>query len=205
MVPVTSGSNATASQINAIINWILGAVSDSTATAVPVGCVLEYTGIVAPAGWLICQGQAVSRTTYASLFSVISTSYGSGDGSTTFNLPDLRGRVVVGAGAGAGLTNRPLASGGGEENHTLSWYEMATHYHGISDPSHAHGLGNALIHLHASSVGLGSPAAGQNAQGDSSLSSAAAGTGISGTQNAGANFAHNNMQPYTALNRIIKF
>ena len=65
----------------------------------PTGMVVPYAGAVAPDGWLLCQGQAVSRTTYAQLFSVIGTTYGSGDGSTTFNLPDMRGRVAVGSDA----------------------------------------------------------------------------------------------------------
>ncbi|EHL69933.1 hypothetical protein HMPREF1032_02932, partial [Subdoligranulum sp. 4_3_54A2FAA] len=62
----------------------------------PVGCVIPFAGAAAPTGWLLCQGQAISRTTYAQLFSVIGTTYGSGDGKTTFNLPDMRGRVAVG-------------------------------------------------------------------------------------------------------------
>ena len=68
----------------------------------PTGMVVPYAGAVAPDGWLLCQGQAVSRTTYAQLFSVIGTTYGSGDGSTTFNLPDMRGRVAVGSDANLG-------------------------------------------------------------------------------------------------------
>ena len=63
----------------------------------PAGTVVSYSGSSAPSGWLLCYGQAVSRTTYAGLFSAISTTYGTGDGSTTFNLPDLRGRVVAGS------------------------------------------------------------------------------------------------------------
>lgn len=63
---------------------------------IPVGSLTAYAGSTAPTGWLLCYGQAVSRTTYAALYSAIGTTYGSGDGSTTFNLPDLRGRVVAG-------------------------------------------------------------------------------------------------------------
>ena len=67
----------------------------------PVGSILAFGGSSAPSGWLLCQGQAVSRTTYAELFKAISTSFGSGDGSTTFNLPDLRETVPVGSGTRA--------------------------------------------------------------------------------------------------------
>jgi len=66
-----------------------------------VGCILTYAGSTAPTGWLLCQGQAISRTTYADLYALCGTTYGVGDGSTTFNLPDLRGRVVVGIGSSA--------------------------------------------------------------------------------------------------------
>lgn len=81
-------------------------------SSVPAGAMLSYGGATAPAGWLLCYGQAVSRTTYAALFAAISTTYGVGDGSTTFNLPDLRGRAVFGkddmGGSGA---NRLLNTG----------------------------------------------------------------------------------------------
>lgn len=64
----------------------------------PIGTILPYGGTEAPSGWMLCQGQAVSRTNYADLFAVIGTSFGTGDGSTTFNLPDLRGEFLRGAG-----------------------------------------------------------------------------------------------------------
>ena len=64
----------------------------------PIGAILAFGGSSAPAGWLLCQGQAVSRTTYAALFAAIGTAYGAGDGSTTFNLPDPREAALVGAG-----------------------------------------------------------------------------------------------------------
>ena len=64
----------------------------------PIGTILPYGGTEAPKGWMLCQGQAVSRTGYADLFAVIGTSFGTGDGSTTFNLPDLRGEFLRGAG-----------------------------------------------------------------------------------------------------------
>lgn len=72
----------------------------TTSFGVPTGSLVPYGGSAAPSGWLLCDGTAVSRTTYASLFTVISTTYGSGDGSTTFNLPDLRSRIPLGSGTG---------------------------------------------------------------------------------------------------------
>lgn len=76
------------------------------------GTVLPFAGSTAPDGWLLCYGQAVSRTTYAVLFAVIGTTYGIGDGSTTFNVPDLRGRVAAGkddmGGSAAGVITKTL-------------------------------------------------------------------------------------------------
>lgn len=89
-------------------------------------------------GWLLCNGQAVSRTTYANLFSVINTSFGVGDNSTTFNLPDPRGRALGYIGQGNGLTNRSLGDKVGQETHTLTASESGV-------PAHSHTItGNAL-------------------------------------------------------------
>lgn len=111
--------------------------------ASPTASVIAFAGSSAPSGWLLCYGQAVSRTTYADLFTAIGTTYGSGDGSTTFNLPDLRGRAVFGKddmGASAanritsgvsGITGTTLGASGGDQN-------MAQHNHGVTDPGHYH-------------------------------------------------------------------
>jgi len=86
----------------------------------PPGVVLPYAGASAPTGWLLCYGQAVSRTTYADLFTAISTTYGAGDGSTTFNVPDLRGRVPAGKdNMGGTAANRLTAGGSGVTGTTL--------------------------------------------------------------------------------------
>jgi hypothetical protein len=67
-------------------------------TDTPIGSIVPYGGTTAPSGWLLCQGQAISRTTYSDLFSAIGTTFGAGNGSTTFNLPDLREATTKGAG-----------------------------------------------------------------------------------------------------------
>lgn len=67
----------------------------------PLGTINAFGGTTAPEGWLLCQGQAISRTEYADLFAVIGTNFGAGDGSTTFNLPDMREAAPVGAGTNA--------------------------------------------------------------------------------------------------------
>lgn len=81
--------------------------------------------------WLLCQGAAVSRTTYADLFAQFGTAFGAGNGSTTFNLPDARGRALIGAGQGAGLSNYPMGSRSGSETSSYS----------IPLPEHRHGSG----------------------------------------------------------------
>lgn len=87
---------------------VLTAEATNGELAFPTGCMFPYGGSTAPAAtvggvaaWLLCDGTAVSRTTYAALFAVLGTTYGAGNGSTTFNVPDLRGRVPIGAGTGA--------------------------------------------------------------------------------------------------------
>jgi microcystin-dependent protein len=112
-----------------------GAITSSAAVSgshgtVPVGAVTPYAGTSAPTAWLFCYGQAISRTTYATLFTALSTTYGTGDGSTTFNVPDLRGRVAAGqddmggtsanrlTGATNSLDGDTLGATGGVETHT---------------------------------------------------------------------------------------
>jgi microcystin-dependent protein len=93
----------------------------------PVGSILMYGGSSAPDGWLLCDGNDVSRNTYSELFAAIGETFGIGDGSTTFNLPDLRGRSPIGGGQGSGLTNRSLGESGGEEEHQLIDSEIPEH------------------------------------------------------------------------------
>lgn len=91
----TSIGNVSSTEIS-YVDGVTSPIQTQINTNTPVGMISIHAGADAPAGWLLCQGQAVSRTTYSQLFGVVSTTYGSGDGSTTFNLPNLKGRVVVG-------------------------------------------------------------------------------------------------------------
>lgn len=113
--------------------WIALGVADQSSSsffpsnAVPIGAVNSFAMNSAPAGWLSCNGGAVSRTTYAGLFSAIGTTYGAGDGSTTFNIPDLRGEFVRGLDNGRGVDiGRSLGSAQADEfkshNHTVGQY-----------------------------------------------------------------------------------
>jgi microcystin-dependent protein len=130
------------------------------ASTVPTGTLMAFAGSAAPAGYLLCTGAAVSRTTYAALFAVIGTVYGAGDGSTTFNIPDGRSRSVVGAGQGAGLTNRSLGSGTGaawgEESHALSQAEMPSHAHADAGHNHGGAVFASSTHAHRTAIGFDS-------------------------------------------------
>jgi microcystin-dependent protein len=160
---------------------------------VPSGALMPYAGASAPTGFLLCHGQAVSRTTYSDLFSAISTTYGSGDGSSTFTLPDLRGRVVAGqddmGGASAnrltdqtgGLNGDTLGDTGGSETHTLTTAQMPAHTHTV--------------------------AAQQQVGGDSTNRGGSGQLGAAATitsSSTGGDGAHNNVQPTIILNYIIK-
>lgn len=185
----------------------------------PSGTIIDYGGAAAPSGFLSCNGAAISRTTYAALFSAIGTTWGSGDGSTTFNLPDLRRRATIGVGgtALAGPANT-LGAVGGEEMHSLSSSEMPVHNHtvNVSDPGHGHGVADPT-HSHAGNfmrtdLGGGNFGGGPTPFGISSTPAAstgisvnAAATGISATTvTAGGGGSHNNMQPSAVVNKIIK-
>jgi microcystin-dependent protein len=98
---------------------------------------MMYGAPTPPGGFLMCNGQAVSRTQYAALFSIISTNYGAGDGGSTFNLPDLRGKFALGTTFPA--STYPMGSIGGEAAHALTQAELAVHAHALSDPGHTHG------------------------------------------------------------------
>ena len=108
------------------------------ATASSVGDIKMGGWAAAPSGWLLCQGQLVSRATYSALFAVVGTTFGAGDGSTTFGLPDLRGRSPMGSGTGTGLTARTLGANVGTETHTLTGAQSGTSVHNHTQNSHNH-------------------------------------------------------------------
>lgn len=163
---------------------------DSNNKAVPVlptGSVIPFAGKTAPTGWLMCQGQAVSRTTYAQLFSVIGTTFGSGDGSTTFNLPDLRGRVAVGVDSDANLGLQT-----GEKAHVLTASELASHVHTQTAVS---------SHVAGSPGDIGAAVTDGNVYWSNTAASTNSGVQ---TYAAGDNLEHNNMQPSLYLNYLVK-
>ena len=164
--------------------------SDSTSihTApkdIPACILLPYAGNTIPDGWLLCAGQEISRETYANLFTVIGDAYGIGDGSTTFNLPDLRGRMPMGLdNMGGSSANRvtntvadSLGRGAGEEMHQLSFDELPARNsyisHGTGGQGDSGGSFSYVNHVNTDTIGDDQP--------------------------------HNNMPPYLSINFIIKY
>lgn len=195
-----------------------------------VGEIYMFAGSTPPEGFLLCDGSNISRTTYSDLFDVIGVSYGQGDGSTTFNIPELQGRVIVGA-----SINHVLAETGGEEFHTLISSEIPAHSHTV--PSHGHSstikattpaLNHSITQPAFSYMAPGSTAnrvktgssgfygtTSTNATRSANLAisnhAASACTKTGGVSDCaafdsastGSGNGHNNMQPYTALNYVI--
>ncbi len=152
-----------------------------------------------PAGWLTCDGAEISRTTHAPLFGAIGTNYGSGDGMTTFNLPDFRGRSPLGANQhmnGLPLSDvessEPVALGG-EVAHVLTWSEMPTHNH---DMSHVH-------HFDADISGISGSTAVQLIDSSTAFPYPTSQPSPALTQDAGGGMPHNNMHPYFAITYLI--
>jgi microcystin-dependent protein len=134
----------------------------------------------APAGWLIADGRAVSRTTYSQLFSVIGTTYGAGDGSTTFNLPDFRGRAPVGFNSGDGDFNS-MGQTGGAKTHTLTSNEMPSHTHSQNSHGHSGSTGGGAEHGHNTSV----TSAGSHSHSAATRATSTSGVSVTSGTNAG--------------------
>lgn len=191
---------------------------------------MPFAGTTAPQGWMLCDGSAVSRTTYAALFAVIGTTYGEGDGETTFNIPDLTGRVVIGS-----SQSHALGTTGGSETVTLTADQLPAHTHVV--PKHGHGNDIAVKTPVLSHEITSQPMYKYNKPNSSKAYSIARYNAINGTSTQtasrttdvsvadheveldvsgsispcdsfdsgsyGGNSSHNNMQPYTSINYLI--
>lgn len=179
-----------------------------TGGGAPIGSTLGWPLNTNPSdtNWLICDGKAISRATYSTLFALVGTTWGVGDGSTTFNLPDFRGRVQLG-GNNASLPNaknatystRNLAATGGEESHVLVTNELPTHTHTLTDPGHFHASNSGAFQT--STAGSDAGTTGSNYRTETNTTSATTGITIA---NTGSDAAHENMPPFLVMNFIMK-
>lgn len=194
---------------------VLSKVANIAVQPQPVGVVEAFAGSNAPNGWLICDGSQVLRSLYPELFSVIGTTYGSGDGFSTFTLPDLRGRTIAGRDGVNNMNNGPtnrltsthfgasgtaLGNSGGSESHTLTTAQLASHGHGVNDPGHSHSINQVVLGSDNSGNSIRA-ANGSNVPNNTGTNSNTTGISI---QNTGSGNAHNNTQPTMILNYIIK-
>lgn len=189
---------------------------------VPVGTVQDFAGSTAPSGWLLCYGQAISRTTYAALFAVIGTAFGTGDGSTTFNVPDMRGGVAVGKDnmggsaasrvttAGSSIDGATLGANGGAQNHTLITAQIPSHTHtgttGGESVDHTHQYWRLSSVTDA--LQLGGASRRMLDYNNPEFSTQTGGRSQNHVHNfttdaTGSGAAHNNVQPTMILNKII--
>lgn len=183
---------------------------------VPTGAVLPFAGATAPTGFLLADGTAVSRTTYAALYAITGDLYGAGNGSTTFNLPNLKGRFPVGRDA-AQAEFDTRGETGGEKTHTLTTAEMPSHTHTQdahthTQDAHNHFEAGRRTIVESSGYGLTSSpngfadrvvvTGGADLQTDTKVAVNQSTTATN--QNTGGGDAHNNLQPYLVMNYIIK-
>lgn len=173
--------------------------------SVPAGSMVDYAGGAVPAGWLLAYGQAISRADYAALFLAIGTNHGAGDGVNTFNLPDTRGRAIIGKDdmggvaanrvttAGSGLNGAALGAVGGGENVTLTTAQEPSHTHAQNAHSHSFGVGASTI-SNAGLITKTSTTAGSNSTDGQTATN----------QNTGGSGAHSNIPPAIVANKIIK-
>lgn len=128
--PFESNENFSAVELNKRLQELEDKLNELKAMdLMPVGSVMPFSGSSIPNGWVQCDGGVVSRFTYSSLFSVIGTTFGIGDGSTNFGVPSMNYRTPIGAGTGSGLTARTLGTGVGTINHVLTLAQTPSHIH----------------------------------------------------------------------------
>lgn len=225
---ILDGVTASAAEINILdgvtattaeINYVDGVTSNiqtqiDNIVTMPSGSVTAYAGSSAPSGWLLCYGQAVSRSTYSDLFSAIGTTYGVGDGATTFNLPDARGRAIAGqddmggtsadrlTGLSGGVDGDVLGGTGGSETHTLTEAELASHRHLL-----AYGVtqtDSVPYPTPTSSNQMAQGVGGSSHVSEYSLYPVNDEPNVLRSSATGSGSAHNNVQPTLILNYIIK-
>lgn len=159
-----------------------------------IGEIRLFAGTFAPMNWAFCQGQMLNVAQYSALFSILSTQFG-GNGSTTFGLPDLQGRVPVGSGNGSGLTPRANGQKGGAETVALSTANLPAHQHSVV----ASNQGATVTTPSATAAPAGPP---RTTPGQTIYSNTLDGA-LPPTGSVGSNQGHENMPPWCGMNYII--
>lgn len=193
-----------------VVNGDLGTDNIQTGLLPPTGSLMPYAGSSAPTGWLLCDGSAVSQTTYSALYAVISTTYNtSGEGAGNFRLPNLKGKTIVGRDSADSDFN-DLGETRGTKTHALTTSEIPAHNHSVTDPGHSHGASiNAQYKLYNSGLSPYQALDQVTSYNDFSTPSSPGITVSSNTTgitigNTGGGGSHNNIQPSIVLNYIIK-
>ncbi len=179
-------------------------------SSAPTGSGMDWYTDTPPAGWLICDGSSISRATYAALFAVIGTIYGSVDGDS-FNLPDRRGRVSVGKDAGQTEFDA-LGETGGAKTHTLTVTEIPSHGHTQDPHNHTQDAHSHLTQRYPTATGgssgftIDTSMSGTLADNTlpTKIATATNQAATATNQNTGGDGAHNNLQPYIVVHKIIK-
>lgn len=198
--------------------WYLHGASNYNSYSCPLGGGMIYFGSTAPnSAFVFPFGQAISRTTYATLFSLIGTTYGAGDTTTTFNVPDLCGRVPVGldnmGGTPKGRLNTigsgtTLGAAGGEQTHALTTAELASHTHtgntSTESAVHTHTITAPTANTTQSGGSGNGPIYWTGTQTITTSSESASHTHPFTSDAAGSGTAHNNLQPTLMVNYIIR-
>lgn len=223
-INTTSPSSSYKLDVNGNSN-VSGRVYQDAFMLVPPGSIMPYAVSSAPGGWLLCDGSAVSRSTYATLFSLIGSTYGNGNGYNTFNLPDMRGRMIVGFNS-SDTSFDSLGETGGSKTATLTTNELpahthststtsnGSHTHSITDPGHNHYF--TTINDDYNNSGTNPPGFSADSAGLKTWYTSNSYTGI--TVNSVSDHSHtvtvnstgsgnsfSIMNPYMVLNYIIKY
>lgn len=182
-------------------NGILAAIATSGSGGV-TGAIILFGGAAAPSGYLPCDGSAVSRSAYAGLYAALGVVWGAGDGLTTFNVPDLRGRAPIGVGTGSGLTARDLGTNYGAEGTAVAKANLEAFALDVTDPGHAHGGLDGALFVESPTLGGGAGADGVMGSAEA-FTTASATTGVT-VASGGSSTPLPTLTPSAGVNYFIK-